>query len=581
MRYFTIYRLVIVCIVFLFLSNTYSPETQSLKTSQDTSQQRGIINGQILFAPINYWMTYLIDNSGSVTHTWESTFLPGESVRWLGDNRILRSIKTEVHGYGGVGGGVQIVQWDGTVEWDYRCDTNGDLSHHDVYMLPNGNVLMIAWETKTREQTIAAGRNPSSFLGDTFFPDHILEVEPSGPSSGDIVWEWHVWDHLIQDYDPTKANYGVVEQHPELIDINYGNNPVLDDWMHTNSLDYNEKFDQIMISVHNFDEIWVIDHSTTTEEAIGHTGGNSGKGGDILYRWGNPLAYHAGTAADKKFFSQHDATWIDEGCPGAGNILVFNNGDNRPTGAISSIDEITPPVDENGFYYREPGSAFGPSSLSWCYLADPPESFYSGVFSGAERLPDGNTLICDGVDGKFFEVTPDGTMIWQYINPYPGPNLNGVFKIVYIPPEQPPEPDIPDLDCTGSLSWTDVKPGATVTDVFQLQNIGDNESLLNWTINTSLLSWGTWVFEPASGTQLTPEAGAIDIQVVVTAPDVANSGFEGYIQVENTNDPLDFEIIPVFLTTPNPVNYEWRPHILRNILEYLSQFSVFLQQLFL
>jgi hypothetical protein len=120
-----------------------------------------------------------------------------------------------------------------------------------------------------------------------------------------------------------------------------------------------------------------------------------------------------------------------------------------------------------------------------------------------------------------------------------------------------------------------------VTDVFQLQNIGDNESLLNWTINTSLLSWGTWVFEPASGTQLTPEAGTIDVQVIVTAPDVANSGFEGYIRVENTNDPLDFEIIPVFLTTPSPVDNEWRPHILRNILEYLSQFSFFLQQLFL
>jgi hypothetical protein len=290
------------------LDDFFLPVSSSQDPSDSSVMESNTIDGQILFAPINGVTTYLIEPDGTVNHTWTSTFLPGESVRWLGDGTILRSIKTEVHGYGGVGGGVQKVRWDGLIEWDYRYNTNGDLSHHDVFPLPNGNVLIIAWETKTGAEAIEAGRDPASFIGDTFMPVHIIEVKPTGPTSGDIIWEWHAWDHLIQDFDSSNENYGTVEQHPELIDINFGTNPVLSDWLHTNSIAYNKNFNQIMISVHNFNEIWVIDHSTATEEAAGHTGGDSGKGGDLLYRWGNPAAYRRGAADDQKLFGQHDAT---------------------------------------------------------------------------------------------------------------------------------------------------------------------------------------------------------------------------------------------------------------------------------
>ena len=120
-------------------------------------------------------------------------------------------------------------------------------------------------------------------------PDHVIEVEPNGSSGGNIVWEWHVWAHLIQDYDPAKDNYGVVEDHPELIDINFMAISAGKDLNHINAIDYNEEFDQILLTSAGQDEIWVIDHSTTTEESAGHTGGTSGKGGDLLYRWGNPI----------------------------------------------------------------------------------------------------------------------------------------------------------------------------------------------------------------------------------------------------------------------------------------------------
>jgi len=530
--------------------------------------------------------TYLIDSNGYINHTWSSSYWPGVAVWWLGDGMMLRSIRAGVGpGGGGAGGGVQKVAWDGTVVWDFRYNTNGNLSHHDIKSLPNGNVLLIAWETKTRTEAIYAGRNPSYVANNELWPLHVIEVQPTGPTSGEIVWEWHVWDHLIQDYDASKANYGIVADHPELVNINYGIDEMsMIDWLHTNSIEYNEQFDQIMLSVHNFNEIWVIDHSTTTEEAAGHSGGNSGKGGDLLYRWGNPEAYQAGTIHDKKFFGQHDATWIKPGYPGEGNILVFNNGVQRPGAWYSSVDEITPPVDDNGEYYLEPDCAYGPEEQTWIYTADPPESFIAGIISGATRLKNGHTLICDGVEGRFFEVTPDGTNVWEYTNQYPTPNLNDVFKIVYIPPADPPAPGIPDLFCSGSLSWEDVKPGATVMGSFEVQNIGNSTSFLKWRINASSLSWGTWSFTPESGEYLRPQDGPVTVIVSVTAPDEPETDFEGYIRVENQQDANDFDLIPVSLSTPTVTETIHRP-LLQGFLDLLQHhwfiIGLFSQRMFL
>lgn len=540
------FQIVVLLVSLLFFGTCQMPlsSQQSYYSSCENPQ---MLNGQILFAPMYGMTTYLIDYSGSVNHTWDSNYFPGEAVYWLGDGSILRTIKTKEFGFGGSGGGIQKMLWDGTITWDFRYDSFGDLSHHDIEILPNGNVLLVAWETKTTAEAIAAGRDPNTILGDTFMPSHIIEVEQTGQTTGNIVWVWHSWDHLIQDFDSSKANYGVVEQHPELIDINFGGELVKSDWLHTNSIDYNRDFDQILLSIRNFNEIWVIDHSTTMQQAAGHTGGNSGKGGDLLYRWGNPAAYKRGTSADQKLFSQHDASWIDKGCPGAGNILVFNNGVNRPSGTYSSIDEILPPVDENGFYSLNHGAAYGPEYLQWTYTGNPPSSFYSQGISGAERLKTGDTLICNGVEGKFFEVTLDGTTVWQYVNPYPGPLMNHVFKIEYIAPKEPSE--AANLDCTGSLSWSSVELEQTVEGSFQILNIGDPNSLLNWEIDTSSISWGTWSFSPQSGEGLTPEDGPVTVQVSVRAPAEKNREYTGFIRVENKDNTSDFDVVQVYLKT--------------------------------
>jgi hypothetical protein len=229
------------------------------------------------------------------------------------------------------------------------------------------------------------------------------------------VWSWNSWDHLIQDFDPTKDNFGVVADHPELIDINAGQPTPQPDFQHANGLDYNAELDQIVISIRSYSEFWVIDHSTTTEEAAGHTGGSSGKGGDLLYRWGNPAMYDRGTAVDRTLYFQHDAQWIRPGLPGAGNFLVFNNGTDRPGGDFSSVDELVPPVDENGAYPIDPGEPFAPAAALWSY-ASPPD-FYSPFISGAQRQPNGTTLVCAGWSGHFFEVTPEGQVVWDYVNP--------------------------------------------------------------------------------------------------------------------------------------------------------------------
>ena len=394
--------------------------------------------GYTLFSPEYSTNTYLINNSGEIVHTWGSNYIQGLAVYLLENGNLLRS---DLPGFnptfssGGISGRVEIFDWNGTLVWYFEYSTNQHCLHHDVEVLPNGNILMIAWEHKTATESIAAGRNPDLLHDGELWPDHIIEVEPTCASGGNIVWEWHVWDHLIQNYDSAKENYGVVANHPELIDLNFGG--IQADWNHINSIDYNKELDQILLSSHNQNEIWVIDHSTTVEEAAGHTGGRYGRGGDLLYRWGNPRVYRAGGPGDQKFFGQHDAQWIESGCPGEGNILVFNNCNKGQGYQYSSVDEIIPPVDENGNYFITPGSAYGPKKQIWIYTAENPDDFFSGHISGAQRLPNGNTLICSGANGIFFEVTLNKDIVWTYVNQLPNLIDNHVFKICRYAPDYP------------------------------------------------------------------------------------------------------------------------------------------------
>ena len=376
--------------------------------------------GYTLFPPGFYTSSYLINDAGNLIHSWPSAYQPGQSAYLAENGHLYRSVmlQNSVFNIGGTGGGVQEFDWDGTLLWSYTYSTTLHCQHHDFEILPNGNVLMIAWEYKSQSDAVAAGRNPTLISAQGLWPDHVVEVQPSGTTNGTIVWEWHLWDHLVQDYSSGKANYGNVTNSPQLVDINYNARASDTDWIHCNAIHYNPTFNQILISAHNLSEVWVIDHSTTTTQAAGHTGGNSSKGGDLLYRWGNPAAYRRGTAADKKLFGQHDAQWIATNCPGAGNILVFNNGPGRTGGTnYSTVDELVPPVDASGNYALTAGSAYGPTNYFWTYKASPPTNFFGMDIGGVQRLPNGNSLITYGICGTLFEVTTNGTTVWDYVNP--------------------------------------------------------------------------------------------------------------------------------------------------------------------
>ena len=89
----------------------------------------------------------------------------------------------------------------------------------------------------------------------------------------------------------------------------------------------------------------------------------------------------------------------------------------RTGGAYSSVDEIVLPVNEQGHYDHEPGKAFGPDKIAWSYAAPRRIDFYAPFISGAQRLGNGNTLICSGTNGTVFEVTPKNEIVWKYVNP--------------------------------------------------------------------------------------------------------------------------------------------------------------------
>src|SRR5262249_44419204 len=157
--------------------------------------------------------------------------------------------------------------------------------------------------------------------------------------------------------DSTRENFGDPFSHPERIDLNGDTleipvppaNPPRDVF-HTNSIAYNPGLDQIVLSVPTFNEVWVIDHSTTTQQAASHTGGRYGRGGDLLYRWGNPQTYGRGKSADRLLGFQHNANWIPADRPGAGHIMVFSNRTPIPNGAMTKVYELVPPVDAMGSY---------------------------------------------------------------------------------------------------------------------------------------------------------------------------------------------------------------------------------------
>ena len=388
---------------------TYSPEKS--------------YEGYNLVFPHGQGTVWLLNACGEVVHRWDDlqNRVPGNSVYLMENGDLLacynrRGSNNDPIWAGGGGQWVELRNWDNEVIWNFEMNDSLRRIHHDVTPLPNGNVLMIAWENKTPEESIENGRNPLLITEGAVWPDFILEFDPALDS---IVWEWHAWDHLVQEFDSTKFNYGIVSEHPELIHVNHIYASGQADWMHSNAIDYHPGLDLIMMSVPHFDEVWFIDHSTTWEEATSHTGGYWGRGGDLVYRWGNPRAYHRGDSSDQTLFFIHDTHWLEdfmsEDHPWYGSVGLFNN---RFGSDYSAATIFTPVVDTTNKTFGLIGDVWGPAEAELNFLhPEDPTLMYSTGLSSFQVLPNDNYLLLNGRNGYAFEVTPQNEIVWEYIVP--------------------------------------------------------------------------------------------------------------------------------------------------------------------
>lgn len=360
-------------------------------------------DGYTLFTPEKNNFVYLIDNCGRLVNTWEFSERPAITCYLLENGNLLRA---------GIDS-LEIRDWNNQLVWSYAITSHGFPQHHDIEPMPNGNILVVSKESFDDIELLELGRNPA--LGNANFTlDVIYELQPIGTNEAQLVWEWKFSDHLIQEFDNTKSNFGVVSDFPELLDINFDNGQAVD-YTHVNAVDFNPTLNQVLITSRHLSELYILDHSTTLIEASGHVGGSKGKGGDFLYRWGNAQVYQGGNVSDQLLHLPHDGKWVNEDCPNYGKLTVFNNlGD----GVVqASSVHVIEPVIVNDVYQMNSG-AFLPSNYFWSWsgtvLGD---VIYETKKCGMIELQNGNHMIGVNSTGTIIEVDQNGEVIWVYKNP--------------------------------------------------------------------------------------------------------------------------------------------------------------------
>lgn len=400
--------------------------------------------------------TFLMDYHGKIAHEWHTEDRhPEATVAYLQPNGNL--VKTtckkswiDMDGQFPIGanGWLSIFAPDSTLLWQWeKFESGSEVLHHDIEVMPNGHILAICYSVVPVEVAHALGWTHQR-QRETIILDKIYEVRPDlNSGEADIVWEWSAQDHFIQNTNPELPDYGEPANHPEKIDINWlefektqFNSGQL---FHANSVSYDADADIILLSSATYSEIWAIDHSTSTREARGSSGGRHGCGGDLLWRFGNPQTHGAGTPDDQILYWQHDAHFIAKDLPRTGEVLIFNNGMKRSaagtpepdqlcmgmiTGAYSNVLEITLPRDSQGMFAK--GRA---PKLNWSYNNDGTRGVYSPFMSGAQRLPNGNTLMCQACDKRVLEVTPEGETVLDFHIGGPG----RLFRIYKFAPDSP------------------------------------------------------------------------------------------------------------------------------------------------
>lgn len=350
-------------------------------------------NGYVLVNDAASNRVFLMTRNTEIVYEWDMDGRRlGNDVRLLPNGQLLAMLESEDPKItiGGFGGRMALINPDGSESFSFDYSTDDVILHHDAELLPNGNILTMIWERKTAAEATAAGYE----LNVDVFPDGLIEINPN---TSEIVWEWYMWDHLVQEFNASADNFGDISTEIRKVNVNHIVNDN-GDISHANGIAYDAANDLIYLSANFFSEVWVIDHSTTTAEAASSSGGNFGFGGDLVYRFGNPRAYQndMGTVL---FDHNHYPNLLDDSNPG--DILVFANGN---SGTQSTAYELTlpSPLSLVANQDNEP-------QVVWSFTDS---EMHSPKVSGVEDLPNGNRLITEG-DFGFWEITPSGDIAWK------------------------------------------------------------------------------------------------------------------------------------------------------------------------
>lgn len=375
---------IFVCLFFLCPFQAISQATLGLIQISDR-----VSDGYVLFS--NNETTYLIDNCGLIVNSWQSAFKPGQCVYLLENGNLLRTaqIDNDFKAVGGSGGRFELFNWEGELIWQAEYIAGNTVTHHDIAPLPNGNFLALVWERKWESLAQEQGR---IYEGDVW-NEKIIEFNMLPNNELDIVWQWSVWENLVQDVDEQKPNFGNIENQPNKININYIGEGFenSEDWIHLNAIDYNAENEKIVVSSRNFSEIWIINKAN----------------GILENRFGNPQAYQSSSAISQTLFQPHDARWtVNQNADNA--ILVFNNKylDNQSAVFQFNLDNSND-IGENIYTTTE---------------------LYSPFMSSAQHLNNGHLFITEGSTGHFTEIDEQQEIVWEYINPINrngGPGIQG------------------------------------------------------------------------------------------------------------------------------------------------------------
>lgn len=340
-----------------------------------THSAEGAFEGYTFFCPVRGHSASVVDMRGRIVHQWHHD--EGiQHIKLLENGHLL--IQTapskesgELHDIGGSAGAMIELDIEGNTVWEHRDLTQ----HHDYVRLANGNTVYLAWERMPPavSERVQGGHHheddPEHMWGDV-----VREVD----SDGNLVKEWRSWEHLDFDLDVICP----LESHKE--------------WTHANSIEVLPNGDWL-ISFRLTSTVVIVDYDT----------------GAIKWRWGPRSEFpdHPKKFGPPELSHQHHAQMLENG-----NILVFDNGCHRLRGpSWSRVVEMDP----ERFEFR------------WTYAGKTILEFFSFMVSGAQRLPNGNTLITEGATGRILEVTESHQPVWEYISPWNLPSRFGPTPAVY------------------------------------------------------------------------------------------------------------------------------------------------------